>query len=110
MTIEQADKVDGMGIDTERNEVVLMISDHLEWSDQAQHFPQLEAKIGGYINFVQSGQLAEMMPKSRGLLVGIKLVYKYEPPDEVKRVLDSIVEQLSQMNLRFSYEILPSKY
>ena len=110
MTIEQADKVDGMGIDIEKGEVVLIISDHLEWADKTAHFSKLENKLGCYINFVQSGQLQEAMPQATGMGTRIKLVHQFAPPGEAKSILDSIAQQLSEMGVEFSYEGIPANY
>ena len=110
MTIEQADKIDGMGIDAAKGEVVLIISDHLEWGGEVDHFSKLEQKLGGYINFVQSGQLQEVMPQAKGMSARIKLVHQYEPPIEAKSILDSVARQLGEMNFVFSYEGLPANY
>lgn len=110
MTIEQADKVDAMGIDAGKGEVVLMISDHLEWSDQTAHFSMLEQKLGSYINFAQSGQLEQALPEAKGMPTRIKLVHQFSPPVDAKSILDSIARQLSEMNFAFSYEGLPASY
>jgi hypothetical protein len=110
MTIEQSDKVDGMGVDAGNGEVVLIISDHLEWVDQAAHFSKLEQKLGGYINFVQSGQLEESVPQAKVMPTRIKLVHQYDPPVEAKSILNSIAQQLAEMNFRFSHESLPENY
>jgi hypothetical protein len=110
MTIEQADKVDGLGIDAEKGEVVLMISDHLEWVDQTTHFLKLDHKLGCYIDFVQSGQLCETMPQAKGMVTRIKLVHQFAPSVEAKSILDSITQQLSEMSVAFSYEGIPANY
>lgn len=107
MTIEQADKVDGMGIDANKGEVVLMISDHLKWVDQSAHFSKLEDKLGSYINFIKSGQLEEAMPLAKGMETRIKLVHQFPPPGEARSILDSIAQQLSELRLSFSYEGIP---
>lgn len=110
MTIEQADKIDGLGIDAGKGEVVLMISDHLEWSDQTAHFSKLELKLGSYINFTQSGQLIEALPQAKGMPTRIKLVYENDPPVAAKKILDSIAQQLSEIDFEFSYEGLPANF
>lgn len=110
MTIEQADKVDGMGIDADKGEVVLLISDHLKWDDEGTHFSKLEEKLGGYINFVQSGQIEELMPQAKGMVKRIKLVCQHEPTMGAKSLLDSVAHQLDGMNFAFSYEQLAAKY
>jgi hypothetical protein len=110
VTIEQADKVDGMGIDSDKGEVVLVISDHLDWLDQALHFSRLEQKIDNYINFVQSAQLEEVMPQGKGMGIRIKLVQQFAAPSEVKSILDGIAQQLFEIGIAFTCEEIPAGY
>lgn len=110
MTIEQADKVDGMGIDGEANELVLLIADHLAWDDEVIHMGALESKIGGYINFINSHQYLEFIPQARGLPVRIKLVYEHEPTSLAQTIIEEVGNQLDSINIRFSCESLPMGY
>ena len=42
MSISDAGTIDGIGIDKASGEVVLNISDHLDWADQEGHLTALE--------------------------------------------------------------------
>jgi hypothetical protein len=108
MTIEQADKVDGVGIDKHANEVVLLISDHLLWDDEGAHISSLEYKLGAYINYINSGQHLESIPQARGLPVRIRLVHEHPPTSSAQVVLRAIETQLETMKIRFSYGPLPA--
>lgn len=110
MSIEQADKVDGMGIDRTSNEFALLISDHLPWSDEKMHFSLIENKIGNYINFIRSGQYLETAPQANGLPVRIKLIHEHAPTTSARKVLESIKSQLEAMKIAFSFEPLPTPY
>jgi len=107
MTIEQADKVDGMGIDKRGSELVLLISDHLSWHNETDHVLSLEKKLDGYLQFISSGQYLESVPQARGLPVRIKLVHEHQPTSSAREVLQAVETQLNAMNIRFSYEELP---
>lgn len=86
MTVEQADIVDGLGVDKGSGSVVLMISDHLPWDDA--HLLALKAKLTTYMGFIQSGQLAERLPGNSNRKVEIRLVCKYCPDAKATAFLD----------------------
>ena len=53
LSIEQTDVVDFMGIDKLTGEIVLTISDHLEWNDaDEEHLWLLQEKINAYLRFI----------------------------------------------------------
>ncbi len=107
MTIEQLDKVDGLGIDGQRNETVLLISDHLSWQDQSVHFAVLEGKLSAYLNFIRSGQLYESLPSAKGLPVRIKLMHQHSPNAAAELALDATGKKLAALGVAFSHESLP---
>ena len=110
MTIEQIEKVDGLGIDVQAGEAVLVISDHLSWQDEAEHFSYLENKIGNYVNFIKSGQMLEILPNARGLSTKIKLVHEHQPTANAERILAAVKKQLKDIEITFAYEALPDSY
>ncbi|WP_443751347.1 DUF6572 domain-containing protein [Asticcacaulis solisilvae] len=110
MTIQQPDTVDGMGVDKRMNELVLLISDHLPWEDEEAHLSALENKLGGYLNYLTSGQYLEAVPQSKGLPVRIKLVHEHRPTASAETILQAVEAQLVAMDIRFSHEALPTKY
>jgi hypothetical protein len=110
MTIEQTDKIDGMGIDSKTNEFVLLISDHLPWHDLEVHVAALEQKIGAYLNYVNSGQHFFAVPQAKSLPVRIRVIHDHKPTILAISILESVQSQLETMNVRFSYECLPEGY
>ena len=63
MSIEGQGSVDAIGIDQE-GIVVLTISAHLEWDDG--HLFLLQEKINTYLAFLESGEVFETYPDSKG--------------------------------------------
>lgn len=80
MTVEQAGVIDFVGINRETGEVVLTISDHLDWADSIAHQTILQKKFNSYLAFVESGEIFESYPDARGRRVVIRVVFK-NPPD-----------------------------
>jgi hypothetical protein len=110
VTIENHDSIDGVGLDKSRREIVLLISDHLPWSDAEVHFRLLEKKIGGYLNFIQSGQMLENFPNADDHSIRISLIHKFEPNEIANKFLDATKIQLAAMNIALTYEALPEGY
>jgi hypothetical protein len=77
-----------------------MISDHLPWQEEDKHFSHIEKKIGSYLRFIQSGQIAEVFPSANGFPVRIKLVCKYPPSSSAKFFLDAAGKQLAEMGMK----------
>jgi len=65
MTVEQTDSVDFVAMNHGVGDVLLVISDHLDWSDEHAHARLLQGKIYRYLDFVDSGELLEQFPDAR---------------------------------------------
>ena len=110
MTIAQADQVDGIGIDSHSHELVLIISDHLTWENEAAHVAALETKIGAYLGFLNDRQHLQSVPSATGLPIRIKVLHQYEPTSVGQMILQTVENQLATRNIRFSYGPLPVGY
>ncbi len=78
MSIEDTRVVDFVTIDPLSDEIVLSVSDHLPWNDEAEHLLLLEEKLNSYIAFFESGELAERYPESQNRRIRIEVVGQYE--------------------------------
>ena len=58
MSIDQNRVVDFIGMDLIKNEIILTISDHLEWG-VTDHLVKLQEKLNNYLSFIESGELYE---------------------------------------------------
>src|SRR6266540_2021756 len=66
MSISETDKIDVIGIDSASGDVILTVSDHLDWEDVGTHLLQLQEKLNTYLAFIESGEMLESYPKSAG--------------------------------------------
>lgn len=66
MTIENRETVDLIGTEKNGEGVVLVISDHLDWSDPDGHLALLQEKINTYLGFVASQEMLEQYPQAAG--------------------------------------------
>lgn len=110
MTIENADVIDGMGVDDRTSEVVLIISDHLPWQNEADHFSLLELKIGKYLDFIQGGQLFETMKGLEGRPIRIDVIYEHEPTELAMTFFNAAAQQLQEIGIVLSYKSIPMGY
>lgn len=85
MSIEQTQTIDFIGIEKKSGNVILTISDHLDWSDSGHHLMILQEKINSYLRFYESGEIYQVYPEARGREIAIDIVGKY-PPDEQGRL------------------------
>lgn len=107
MTIEDTDMVDSCGVDRATQELVLAISDHLPWDEDARHYDLLELKINSYLNYLSSGQYLEKHPEAAGMPVRIRLFCQYEPSPLYLTILNDLEAQLEVVGLKFSHAVLP---
>ena len=78
MSVEQLDVVDVISTD-KSGQVVLTISDHLDWSNSEEHQTILQAKLNKYLAFVESGELLNRYSDAKDRPVAIEVVLKYRP-------------------------------
>jgi hypothetical protein len=79
MSVDQTDKIDFMWKDEQSGRVMLTISDHFDWSKEAEdaHLSLLQDKLNTYLYFIESGQLWKAKPEYKGLPVAIHVRAKY---------------------------------
>jgi len=66
VSVEQPDVVDIISTDTRTGDVVLTVSDHLDWSDSPLHQMILQTELNRYLAFVESGDLLQRYENAAG--------------------------------------------
>jgi len=75
MTISETSKVDFAVLDPDTDELILVISDHLDWTDEAhEHLRLLQEKLNAYLRFSESGEIYKEIPSA----VGRKIVFQVD--------------------------------
>jgi hypothetical protein len=82
MSIEENNKIDIIGTRNTTGEVVLTISDHLDWIDPNAHLTILQEKLNVYIEYIEGGQIFEDYPQSKDKNIIIEIVSKENYPLE----------------------------
>jgi Family of unknown function (DUF6572) len=80
MSVEQTDVIDIISTDRHTGDVVLTVSDHLDWSDSTAYQVLLQSKLNRYLAFVESGEILESYPNAKDRPIIFRVVFKF-PPD-----------------------------
>ncbi|EJZ56414.1 hypothetical protein I1A_000722 [Pseudomonas fluorescens R124] len=107
MSITETKVVDIIAVpEWEPENVILVITDHLEWGDKAQqgeHLLLLQEKINSYIAFIESGELLESYPPSKDKHPIIRVNGLYELPEQAEVFIDRVTEVLKGAGIGFEF-------
>jgi hypothetical protein len=110
MSVEETDSVDVISIDKKTGEVILTVSDHLEWSDNLKHQTVLQAKLNAYLRFVESGEILQRYPKAKDRRVVFRVVFKFAPDLEAQQFLARARQVVESAGIGFRYELFAVSY
>jgi len=110
MSVEQLNVVDVISTDKESGEVILTISDHLDWSNTVAHQTALHEKFNKYLAFVESGEILTRYPDARNRPVVIKVVFKHKPDPEALRFLARAKEVIESAGYSLRSEIFAESF
>jgi hypothetical protein len=87
MTVEEMDKIDRVAFNRQNGDVLLVISDHLDWDEsEGEHLLALQGKLNTYLEFVESGQLYTEHPRAIGERIIFYVVGKFSLSDEASKL------------------------
>jgi hypothetical protein len=104
MSVEDNSVIDVVSVDNEEN-VILTISDHLEWDEANEHLLILQSKINSYLGAIESGELYAEYPDAKGRNICIQVVALHEPNVEGFIFLERVKETLIKAGYRFFFLI-----
>lgn len=110
MAVDQRELIDILSFDGSNGDVVLTISDHLDWSESTKHQEILQSKFNGYLAFVQGGQLFNQYPDANGRRVVFKVVFKYRPDREGTQFLERARQVLESAGFQLRHELFVESY
>lgn len=93
MPVDDLKVVDIVSIDLDGN-VVLTISDHLEWDLKNEHILILQKKLNAYLSFIESGELYESYSNAKDRKIIIQLAIKYLPDETGRKFIQLVKEFL----------------
>lgn len=110
MSVEDPGVVDIISLDKQTGCVTLTISDHLDWTDTAQHERLLEEKLNKYLAFVESGEILERYPEARGRAVKVRLVFMHRPDRHGQQFLTRARQVIESAGIQFEHELFAESY
>jgi hypothetical protein len=103
MSVDQVDVIDLISTDG-AGDVVLTVSDHLDWSDSSHHQTILQKKLNAYLAFVESGEILQKYPDSAGRPILFKVVSKFRPDTEGSLFLKRAGEVIESAGFKLAHE------
>ncbi|QAY88671.1 DUF6572 domain-containing protein [Pseudomonas sp. ACM7] len=92
----------------ELHDLVLVITDHLEWggkAEQGEHLLLLQEKINTYIAFIESGEIYTEIPGALGKHPIIRVLGLYELPEQAELFIGRVTETLEEVGIGFEFEL-----
>ena len=105
MSIEDTDVIDIIGTNRTTGETVLTISDHLDWSDSANHLTLLQSKLNRYLAFVESGEILEQYPNADLGKIVFEVVFKFLPDDAGRDFLKRVKPIIESAGFAFEEQL-----
>ena len=99
MSVVDTNRIDGIGISKDGQKLILLITDHLDWSHEYEHLIQLQEKLNSNIAFLESQQYEEIYPNKRFSWFCIEIHFMYELTSNCMKFIDIIKKQLIGQNI-----------
>lgn len=104
MPLEQTNKVDAMGLDSQTGHAVLTVTDSWDWNDEHGHLSALQEKLNAYFEFIENGQVWEFYPTGKGRRLRINVVFRFTPPAVATQFLAKAADVASQLDVLVTHE------
>ena len=99
MSVEDSNMIDAIARDSHTKNVVLLISDHLDWNDVNTHLEKLIKKIDVYMQYVANGEINDRYPDYDNNPIELRIAFAFPPPDEAKALLKKVQGRISELAL-----------
>lgn len=110
MSVDQPDVVDVISFDKNAGQVILTISDHLDWSDSLQHQTILQTKLNRYLAFVESEEILKTYPAAKNMPIAFKIVFRVRPDGDGLKFLNAASKVIESAGFTLRYEIFAESY
>jgi hypothetical protein len=105
VSVEQTETVDIISIDQKTGEVILTVSDHLDWTESLKHQTLLQSKLNTYLRFVESGEILESYPSAKNRRIAFCVVFKFAPDREALEFLGRVQQVVASAGIGFTYNL-----
>lgn len=106
MSIERSNVVDFVALDSDTGNLVLTISDHLDWPDDAsEHLLLLQDKLNAYLRFIESGEDLQSHSNAQGRPILIDVILKYPASGQGVRFFEEVRKVIEGAGIMFRYRL-----
>ena len=105
MSVEDPKTIDIVSVGSAPNTALLIVSDHLEWTESLEHELALQEKLNAYLRFVESGELYDRFPKATGNRIEFRVVFLHEPDEKGKAFLGRVEMAIQNAGFHFSFQV-----
>ena len=106
MTIETIGAVDFLTLEDGTGDILLTISDHLDWiEDEAGHLSLLKDKLNAYLRFVEGGEMAQKFPVSVGRRVVVEIVGKFPQSEKATEFFELAQTALLKLGIPLRFRL-----
>ena len=105
MSVVDSMVIDGIALTEDKNGIVLLITDHLDWSEEYQHLMTLQEKINMYLGYLEEKQYGDMYKKETITYGIIEIHFQYRLTDNAEKFLQAVQNQVAQHGIRIQYYV-----
>lgn len=105
MSVIETNKIDAIGISKDNKSLVIMLSDHLDWNNEAAHLYALQEKINAYLSFVETKQYKNLYPGKEFESYIIDIRFKFKTTDNCKKFIEVINRQIRQYRISIAVSV-----
>lgn len=105
MSVVDSMVIDGIALTEDKNGIVLLITDHLDWSEEYQHLMILQEKINMYLGYLEEKQYGDMYKEETITYGIIEIHFLYSLTDNAEKFLQAVQNQVAQHGIRIQYYV-----
>lgn len=103
MSVVDSKTVDGAALTNDKNGIILLITDHVDWRDEYEHLVMLQEKINAYISFLENKEYEDIY-RGENIMYGIiEIHFLYTLTANAERFLQSVQDQVAELGVKIQY-------
>ena len=103
MSVVDNKTVDGVALTDDKNGIILLITDHVDWRDEYEHLVMLQEKINAYISFLENKEYEDIY-RGENIMYGIiEIHFLYTLTANAERFLQSVQDQVAELGVKIQY-------
>ncbi len=105
MSVLDRETVDGIALDKDGKGIRLLITDHLDWSNEYHHLLALQEKINAYIAFCEDHQYNQVYKDISVEYAILEIHFKHEPTRKAMNFLEQVQRRVNEIGIAIECHI-----